>query len=127
MTKGLLALIVGIGLTATVAASAGQNDESPEIYIVSITSTGTHLETVGVDGERKGFFFKKKLRVSAGPHQLQLQTGKLKSLDRTDKRTYQGRVQFEFIAKNGRTSTFAMHPNTWDVSTDTKVCVSMKS
>jgi hypothetical protein len=123
MTNGLLTLIVAIGLTAAVAASAGQKDESPEVYIVSITSTGTHLEIVGVDGERKAFFFKKKLRVSAGPHQLQLQTGKLKSLDRTDKRTYQGRVHFEFNAKNGRTYTFAMHPDTGGISTDTKVCL----
>lgn len=124
MMKYLLILILGIALTGAASVSAaGPKDERPEIYIVSITSTGTHLEIAGVDGERKAFFFKKKLRVSPGPHQLQLQTGNLRSLDRTDSRTYQGKVQFEFDAKNGHTYTFALRPNTWGISADTQACL----
>jgi hypothetical protein len=124
MTKSLLTVILGIALTGIGSVSvAGSKDERPEIYIVSITSTGTHLEIIGVDGERKAFFFKKKLRVSAGPHQLQLRTGNLKSLDRTDNRTYQGKIQFEFDAKNGHTYTFALQPDTWGISANTQACL----
>jgi hypothetical protein len=115
--------MLGFASAAAGTVHAGQKDERPEIYLVSITSTGTHLEVIGLDGERKAFLFKKKLRVAAGRHQLELQTGNLKLIDSTDKRTYRGTVQFDLEAKNGYTYTSAMHPNTWGVSADTEVCL----
>jgi len=123
MTTRLLILLLGFAWSGVGTVHAGQKDERPEIYIVSITSTGTHLKVVGVDGERKSFVFKKKLRIAAGRHQLQLETGNLKLADSDDRRTYQGKAQFDFDAKNGYTYTSAMHPNTWGLSSNTEICL----
>lgn len=122
-TKRWSIFIGAIALMAAGTVCAGQKDRRPEIYIVTITNTGTHLDIVGLDGERKGFFLKKKLRVTAGPHQVQLQTGNLKSADGADNRTYQGKVQLEFDTKDDHTYLFGMEPNTWGISKDTQVCV----
>lgn len=117
---GALAFAPGIAA----AKDAKPQDERPVLYLVTITSAGTSLHVVEIDGVRKYYPLKKRLRLDAGPHRIELQTGLMKIFNvRGADGIYQGRVRFSFEAKEGKSYVFSINPNSGGVSADSRVCI----
>lgn len=119
---------IGIVAAALAAASLTASakappDERPEIYLDTVTATGTSLTVVSVDGERASSIFKKKRRLSAGRHELALATGFLESRERGDRATYLGWFRFTFDAKEGMSYVFAIDPPTGGIWRDSRACL----
>lgn len=106
------------------AKESKPTDERPVLYLKTVTSAGTGLTVVNIDGVRKYHAVKKRLRLEVGQHRIELLTGLLKAINvRGAKGTYQGTVKFSFEAKEGKSYVFAINPNYGGVSADSRVCI----